>query len=113
MSNLGGLIYVVLAVGSAITAVGTSLGVGACLVGMMSRRPIVRRWIAGLISAAMSVPLVAAGAYGTFYLASFNGIGFAAQFGVWFAAGGATIVGLAAGFLTGRLFSRPQDAEQP
>lgn len=108
MSNQGDLIYVVLIVTGMIAVGASSLGIVACLVGMRSREVRVRRWVALLVTTLLSLPLAAVGAVGGHYLASFNGIGFAADFGLYYGCGTAAAVAAVAGFTVGRLLSRPQ-----
>ena len=92
----------------ALIVVGAStLSVGACLVGMKSREATVQRWVALLVAAVVSLPLAGMGAIGSFYLAGFLGIGFASDFGFFFAGGGAAALAAVVGFTVGRLFSRP------
>jgi hypothetical protein len=108
MSNLSGLVFLAMAVVATIAVGASALGIGACLVGMKSREAKVRRRVASLIAAVLSLPLAAAGAVGGHYLASFRGIGFAAEFGVYYAVGVAAAAAAVVGFTVGRFLSRPR-----
>ncbi len=107
--GMAGLVFIALVLLAA-TAGASALSIGACLVGMKSRKTTVRRWVASVVAGLVSAPVAAASALGCHYLASFWGIGFAADYGVYFAVGGAAVAGLVVGFTTGRLLSRSHEA---
>jgi hypothetical protein len=106
MQALGGFIYVVFAGLAAVAVGGSALGCVASLAGTRSRQRRVRRSVAlvgtGLVSGAVAV----GNAFGCYYLATFRGIGFAAEYGIRFGLAGASIGAIAAGFAMGRIFSR-------